>query len=276
MALLIGCLIGLVLGLTGAGGSVFAVPLLVLALGLPVQMAAGLSLGAVSVAATLGVLLRLRSSQIQWLPALVFALAGALAAPFGGLLAPLLGESVLLTSFSLLVWVIALRMWQQAAHDPDFAREVRAQSGPNRSAPDKAAVCGEDALSLDNFRWICFVRIVSAAILTGVLSGLYGVGGGFIIVPVLVSLLRMGIREAVATSLLVITVISGAGFISFASRVTIPVELLHLLALGGIVGMFAGMGMSRLIAGPGLQKLFAVMMVVLSIVMLLQRMFGLS
>lgn len=274
LSLFIGFLIGLVLGLTGAGGSVFAVPLLVMTLGLTVQMAAGLSLGAVCVAASLGVLLRLRSRQIQWLPAGVFALAGAAAAPLGGLLSEQLTEVVLLSSFAILVLVIAVRMWQQATRSPELSRAVRAQTSMVAGQPSDVAVCGEDALSIHNFRWLCFLRIVAAALLTGLLSGLFGVGGGFIIVPVLTGLLHMGIREAVGTSLVVISVISAAGFVSFASRVTIPVDLLQLLALGGVVGMFAGMGLSRLIAGPTLQKLFAVMMVLLSFVMLMQRYSG--
>ena len=81
--LITGLMVGLVLGLTGAGGSVFAVPMFILFLQLPAQQAMGLSLAVVSVSAFYGTLLRLKSHEIQWLPAAVYALIGAVTAPVG-------------------------------------------------------------------------------------------------------------------------------------------------------------------------------------------------
>ena len=257
MILFVGVVIGLVLGLTGAGGSIFAVPLLVLLLDFPVQMAAGLSLSAVCIAALVGVFFRLRARQIEWLPALVFAVIGSAAVPFGG-------------AISQHVCIIALRMWRQASLVPEATASVRAHA-PKQAGLGGHAVCGSDALSLKNFRFACFVRVALAAGLTGILSGLYGVGGGFVIVPVLVSLLRMDIHKAVATSLLVIAVVSGVGFASFATRTSLDPYLLGLLALGGVLGMMLGLLLSRAIAGPVLQKIFAVMMLLLTLVMLLSH-----
>jgi len=268
LILLIGLIIGLVLGLTGAGGSIFAVPLLVLVLDLPVPIAAGLSLGAVCIASAIGVLIRLRSKQIEWLPAFVFAGVGSLTVPFGGLISNQLNEVILLGSFSLLVAVIAVRLWRQASRLPVEASSVRAQSGVS-PLPNQSAVCGADALSIHNFRLSCFLKVSVAAAVTGLLSGVYGVGGGFVIVPVLVSLLRMDIRNAVATSLVVIAIVSAVGFASFSARVEVDPAVLGMLGLGGMGGMLLGLLFSRAIAGPVLQKIFAVLMVILTAVMLL-------
>ena len=81
MAIIVGCIIGLVLGLTGAGGSIFAVPLLIILLSLPAQQAIGLSLGAVALSSLLGVFTKIKSGDIQWLPAMVYSVIGSLVAP---------------------------------------------------------------------------------------------------------------------------------------------------------------------------------------------------
>lgn len=271
LAIAIGGVIGLVLGLTGAGGSVFAVPLLVLLLGLNIQDAAGLSLGAVFVSALVGVLLRIRSQDIQWLPAGVFAVFGALSAPIGGSAAQLVSETWIVISFSILVAIIARRMWRQAGKDPEQTSTVRAMRGADTSPSASTAICGEEALSIKNFRLACLVRLSSAALLTGLLSGFYGVGGGFLIVPVLMHLLSMSIRQAVGTSLLVIMVISGSGFVGYWLHADIELALFQWLALGGLVGMVAGLMLSKRIAGPVLQRFFAVMMVVLAGTLLISR-----
>ena len=80
---LVGTVIGLVLGLTGAGGSVLAVPLLMILLSLPMQKAAGLALGAVASSALFGVVTRARDPDVRWLPALTFAAFGVVTAPVG-------------------------------------------------------------------------------------------------------------------------------------------------------------------------------------------------
>lgn len=271
LAVVIGVVIGLVLGLTGAGGSVFAVPLLVLFIGLPIQQAAGLSLGAVFVAACVGVILRLRSKTIQWLPALVLVVFGVLAAPIGTTLAQYSSESFIVLSFCILVCIIALRLWKQASQTPEIAREVRATTAKGQPMAD--AMCGPDALSFKNFRLACFVRLMLAGLVTGVLSGFYGVGGGFVIVPALVTLLRLHIKQAIGTSLVVIAFVSASGFISFLRFSQLDSEIFQSIALGGIVGMVAGLILSRLLAGPALQRFFAGMMLVMAAVMLWARLF---
>jgi len=265
MTYIIGFCIGAILGLTGAGGSVVALPLLVGLLALPVQTAAGMSLGAVAMAAAIGLMARLRSGEIVWLPGLYFALIAIAALPLGSYLNHHLPETLLLGLFALLVITVAVRLWHQATDQPEATAVVRAGGG---SAEVKPPICrfthGKPGPR-------CFLQLGLAAILAGVLSGVFGVGGGFVIVPVLIFLTGISVHQAVATSILVISLVAGSGFVLFVvSGGSTDLNLLLPIAVGGIVGMLAGTGLARYLAGPTLQKLFAVVMVLLAIGVLVQ------
>ncbi|MCK5880641.1 MAG: sulfite exporter TauE/SafE family protein, partial [Sinobacterium sp.] len=113
----------------------------------------------------------------------------------------------------------------------------------------------------------CIANITLGAIVTGILSGLFGVGGGFIIVPTLVLLTAMTIHQAVATSLFVIAVISSAGFVNFMlSDAVINFSTLGEVAIGSLIGMIAGIPLSKKIAGANLQKIFAVLMLLMALI----------
>jgi hypothetical protein len=101
------------------------------------------------------------------------------------------------------------------------------------------------------------------ALLTGVLSGLFGVGGGFIIVPTLLFLTGISIRQAVATSLVVISAVGISGFTSFLLSGGSPAPAILLQVAGGsLAGMTAGILLSKRVSGPTLQMVFAVLMFV--------------
>jgi uncharacterized membrane protein YfcA len=126
MLLLIGLIIGLVLGLTGAGGSVFAVPLLMLMGGSSMGDAVGISLGAVAASTLYGSLCNRRGKNILWTPGVILALTGALTAPLGKWVGMRVPEQLLLVGFNALAIIIALRMWLSATRTPERARVVRA------------------------------------------------------------------------------------------------------------------------------------------------------
>lgn len=274
MEILVGCVIGIVLGLTGAGGSVFAVPLLVIFLDLPMTQAAGLSLGAVSASALLGVAMKLKSGHIQWLPAIVFATLGSLATPLGAWGGRLLNEMFLLASFGVMVFIIAYRMWRQASDSPDDARVVRA--GRTSKEAGAGAVCAMNQHREFKIGLPCVMGLSGGALSTGILSGLFGVGGGFLIVPVLIKLTQISMQQAVASSLVVISIVGSVGFANFVwVNNSIDELLLVKLMLGGFAGMSLGIFISQYIAGPNLQKGFAALMVVIFIVTMLTKFFGL-
>ena len=274
MVLLIGLLIGLVLGLTGAGGSVFAVPLLVLLAGMPMAEAAGISLGAVAASTLYGSFrnsLKSQSNQsILWLPGTILALVGAVTAPVGKWLGLQIPELILLISFSLLAMVIAVRMWRGATSDPDVARVVRAGDFANTPQPD--LLCNLSHTGQFELRPRCVSGLLVGGVVVGLLSGLFGVGGGFLIVPLLLVLSPISMMQAVSTSLVIIAAVSASGF---ASHLLMTDQsdwsLLGLVAMGGVLGMMLGQAISHKIANALLQKIFAVSLLVIALITLISK-----
>ncbi|GLQ31117.1 sulfite exporter TauE/SafE family protein [Litoribrevibacter albus] len=272
MALIVGLIIGLVLGLTGAGGSVFAVPLLIILLDLPMQQAIGISLGAVAVSALFGTITRLKSGNILWLPALVYSVLGAATAPIGNVVNQSIDEVTLLISFALLVVMIAARMWIQAQRTPEDTKAIRAQWSADKS--EQEALCRAAGNQPFSIGFSCILAMSGGAVLTGLLSGLYGVGGGFLIVPTLIFLIQVSIQQAIATSLVVISVISSSGFITYLlSGATVESKTLALVCFGGVSGMVVGLLTSKRVNGPTLQKSFAGAMLIMMCITLMVKLF---
>lgn len=260
MLLLIGLFIGLILGLTGAGGSVFAVPLLLLLGGMSMADATGISLGAVA-ATTIYASLRNSVSRKQvpllWKPGLILALSGALTAPLGKWLGMQLDELWLVSGFSLLAAIIALRMWMSARNNPQAASVVRAGNFAAIPSPDH--LCNLNPTGQFELRPRCVTGLLIGGLVVGLLSGLFGVGGGFLIVPLLLALSAVSMAQAVSTSLFIIALISSSGFISHvALSENQHWNWLLLVAAGGLVGMMIGQAVSHKIANVWLQKLFAI------------------
>ncbi len=258
-SLFFGLLTGFALGLTGGGGSVFAVPLVVYGLGMPLHEAVVISLAAVGATALGGGLARLRDGQAELRTAVIFGLSGIIGAPLGAWLHPRFPEAVLLAGFALLMLAVAMRMWRQASRQPEETRLIRAGRDPGHDAGAGPA-CRYDAGGRLQFTSRCALRLTLAGTLTGLLSGLFGVGGGFLIVPALVMIASLPMRRAVATSLWVIAMISAIGFVSHllaGQRLNLAITLGFVL--GGLAGMALGIAVGRRIAGPTLQKLFSVM-----------------
>lgn len=267
MLLTIGLLIGLILGLTGAGGSVFAVPLLMLMAGLPITDAVGISLGAVAASTFYGSLRNLiqkNATPVLWKPGIILAGVGAISAPLGKWLGLQLPEVWLVFSFSLLAVIIAVRMWLSASKNPGAASVVRA--GNFVQTPSPEMLCTLSKSGQFELRPRCVTGLTIGGLLVGLLSGLFGVGGGFLIVPLLLALSAVNMAQAVRTSLMIIALISSTGFIShvfFAQ--TIPWTLLGLVTTGSVIGMMVGQMISHKIANALLQKIFAVGLLFVSV-----------
>lgn len=265
MGLLVGLLIGLVLGLTGAGGSVFAVPLLILLLDLPMADAVGLALGAVAVSALYGSIRNGSQRLVLWWPALFLAIGGVLFAPLGKWLGNQLPELWLLVGFNALALVIAARMWLGARRNPSNARILRANAGFGSEAPTN--LCRLSPKGQFELRLPCISGLLVGGISVGLLSGLFGVGGGFLIVPLLLALSQVAMPQAVATSLVIITLVSGSGLVShlWLSPSSVDLTLLAWLSAGGIAGMVMGQLIGHKIDGARLQQVFAFSLIAVSL-----------
>ncbi|MCB1776252.1 MAG: sulfite exporter TauE/SafE family protein [Candidatus Competibacteraceae bacterium] len=273
LTLFFGLLIGFSLGLTGGGGSIFAVPLLVYGLDVSAHEAVVISLAAVGATALGGGLVRVRDGDAEPRTAIIFGFSGILGAPLGAWLNPRFPATVLLTGFALLMLAVAFRMWRQASRRPEETRLIRA--GGYADDDNAGPACRYDPGGQLQFTSRCALRLILAGTVTGLLSGLFGVGGGFLIVPALVMLASLPMRRAVATSLWVIVIISAIGFLSHLAvghqlntSITIP------FVLGGLSGMALGTVVGRRIAGPLLQKLFAGMVTAVAVFMLGQLLFN--
>jgi len=264
LGLFVGIIIGLVLGLTGAGGSIFALPLLILLLNVAPHDAVGIALCAVAASSIFGTLTRLKSGEIEWLPAIMFAVIGSLFTPLGAWLNQLIPETVILFGFSIIVIFVAQKMWRQANVSPENSRVSRAQIS-KRELDAAGAHCVMNDKKDFQFGPRCLIGMSGGASLAGILSGLFGVGGGFIIVPTLMFLTGISIRQAVATSLVVISAVSTSALLSFYFQGTLTLHpLLYQVSIGGLVGMLLGIFLGKKISGPVLQKGFAVTMLILS------------
>lgn len=270
MAILFGIVVGLALGLTGGGGSIFAVPLLIYGLGLRPADATLISLFTVAIISAVGAAGALRARLVEFRSTLMFVAGGMLAAPAGVSLAQQVNESTITLGFALLMMVVAVSMWLRARRHPENTSVVRADFVPV-SSNENNPVCRLRPDETLRLTAPCSAVLLLTGAVTGVLSGFFGVGGGFLIVPALIFVTQMSIHRAVATSLLIITFIGLAGASSaLVSGRDLPWKLSTFFLLGGMIGVSGGRLLARRIAGPSLQKIFAVAMVLVAAVVLMR------
>lgn len=269
MSFLFGVLVGFSLGLTGGGASIFAVPLLTYGLHLPARQAVTVSLAAVGATALGGVIAQWRRRQTEFRTGVIFGLAGVGGAPAGAWLGRQLPAPFLLSGFALLMLLVAFRLWRRAHQNPAETKVIRAVASDEEGPGPGCRREPQGNLYLTSR---CALVLTVTGIVTGFLAGLFGVGGGFLIVPALVFIASLSIQRAVATSLLVIAIISTAGLTAhILGGQSVDWQVAAWFALGGLAGMGGGMAAGRRLAGPVLQKLFAGMMVAVAVFMLVRN-----
>ncbi len=248
LALSLGLAVGLTLALTGAGGAILGVPLLVFGLGIPVSEASPIALLAVAIAACFGAALGFRAGILRYKAALVMSAFGLLLSPLGLWVAQQIPNQPLLILFAVILIYVSITMFRQAQRELNGSPANEAQNQP---------------CLLDQTRgkliWTlpCFRAMVAAGSTAGFLSGLLGVGGGFVIVPVLKKTTNLPIKSIVATSLGVITLISLTGVIGSSIIGTMNWSTAIPFALGTLIGMLSGKSIGNHIKGPRLQQGFA-------------------
>jgi uncharacterized membrane protein YfcA len=244
LSVALGAVSGLVLGLTGAGGGILALPLLMFGLGLSLPAAAPVALLAVGLAAGLGASLGLRQGIVRYRAAGLIAACGLVLAPAGLWLSHQLPPLPLALCFTVVQAFVSLRLWQGARGTP-----VVVQS---------ACPCRLDPATR-RLHWTlpCALSLALTGALAGLLSGLLGVGGGFVIVPALRRFTDLSMNSVVATSLGVIAVVALAtGGATVASGLVNVSVALPFIA-GTLLGLVSGRGLAPRLGGPWLQRLFA-------------------
>jgi len=259
-----GAIVGLALGLTGGGGSIFAMPLLLYGLQLAPREAVPLSLVAVGTTALVGGLQSIRARLVVWQPAIMFAVGAVLGAPGGIYTARFFPADWIVTGFAMLAAVVGILMWTHASKRPEEAAAIRAAPECSSGGP----VCRIAADGQLRFTAPCALVLAIAGLGTGYLSGLFGVGGGFLIVPTLMLVTRINIHSAIATSLLIIAAIGFSGALSAIVAGTIVWPILVPFVAGGVLAMFAARGFAARISGLRLRRGFAVAIVLIAVVML--------
>lgn len=192
--ILLGICVGLIMGLTGAGGGILAVPALMFAMGLTLLAAKPVALIAVGAAALVGTFHGLRQGLVRYRAALTMALAGLVTAPLGVWSAALLHPTVVSVIFIVVMIISGVRMLLSS-------RELSAEN------QQLGRVLCPISDTSGRFIWtrVSTLIILMIGAAAGFFTGLLGVGGGFIIVPALLALSNISLNSAVATSLMVIT-----------------------------------------------------------------------
>lgn len=242
----LGALVGLVLGLTGAGGGILAVPLLLFGLHLPMAQAVPVGLIAVGLAAALGAVLGLRDGLVRYRAAALVGMAGMVLAPVGVWLGHVVPNDPLVLAFAAVLTYVALRMLKNPANAP-AARD-----------PSKAPVCARDPRS-GRFVWTlpCSRMLAATGMVSGLLSGLLGVGGGFVIVPSLTQFSDLDTRSILATSLAVIALVSVGGVGAAAVRGAVDWAVALPFSGGAVLALLAGRRVSARLDAVRLRQAFS-------------------
>jgi uncharacterized membrane protein YfcA len=254
----LGALVGLLLALTGAGGGILAVPLLVFGLHLGVAQSAPIGLIAVGLAAAIGASLGLREGVVRYRAAALIGGVGMVLAPVGVMAAQRIPNAPLTVAFSFVLAFTAWRMY------------LRSTGRLGVAGDDARAVlpCVRDARD-GRLVWTrpCAQALAVTGALSGALSGLLGVGGGFVIVPALTKYTDLSARSIVATSLAVIALVSVGGVAAAAVHGTIDWDIAVPFAAGAVVALLAGRMVAARVAGPLLQQCFAIFSAIVAVLL---------
>lgn len=268
-SILLGACTGTALALTGAGGTIIAVPLLIFGLHLTVAESAPVTLFAVCLSAAIGALIAHRQGKVRYRAAGFIAITGIMTAPLGIWLAQKLPNAPLTVLFALVLFYVAVSMLRQSLQQNDQAM--------NTAGPQSVSVPCQ--LAYDQGRliwnWPCARALAVSGGITGFLSGLLGVGGGFVVVPALKKATNLPMQSILATSLAVIAIISAVGIVSATFLGSMNWSVALPFAAGALTGMLAGSIFAHYLAGPKLQQGFAVISMGVSVWMIV-RLFLLS
>ncbi len=230
--------IGVVLGMLGGGGSILTLPMLVYVAGVDPKAAIAMSLFVVGSTSVVGTALHARAGRVRWKVGSIFGASAMAGAYAGGAVAHLISATVLLVAFAVMMLLTSVAM-------------LRARK-PNTEASRVPA----------------YGRVLALGLAVGLLSGLVGAGGGFLIVPALVLLGGLPMREAVGTSLFVIALQSFAGFAGHIRHVELDWTIANAATLASVVGTIVGTLLAAKVSTELLRRAFAWLVLVMGLFVL--------
>lgn len=239
LGLLSGSLVGFLLGLVGGGGSILAVPLMVYLVGVSSpHVAIGTSALAVAANAAIGLASHARAHTVKWRCGAIYAGAGIAGALAGSTLGKAFdGQKLLFLFANLMIAVGVLMLWGR-----------RVQGLPGAECNRKNAP-----------------KVIGLGLGTGVVSGFFGIGGGFLIVPSLMASTRMPMINAVGTSLVAVTAFGLTTALNYAFSGLVDWPLAAVFIIGGFAGGFAGAAAAKRLSVAGhLSTVFAVLIIVVA------------
>lgn len=253
LGLVLALLVGLSLGLLGGGGSILTVPIFVYVLGFAAKPAIAMSLPVVGVTSLVGALGHWRAGNVNMRAALMFggvAMAGAYS---GARLAVFVSGTVQLTLLAFVMLAAAGSMFR---------------SGRSRNGRVEASAQNADEEGEGEKRAMSPGLVLAVGLGVGLLTGLVGIGGGFLVVPALVVLGKLPIKQAIGTSLVVIAMNSLSGFLGYFGQVSIPWGFVALFTAVAVAGILVGTYLVRFVSQGALKQAFAVFLVLMGGMML--------
>lgn len=236
---------GLALGLLGGGGSILTVPIFVYVLGFDAKAAIAMSLVVVGMTSLAGTVAHWRAGNVDARVALTFGSVAMVGTYLGARLAVFFTGTLQLALFALVMVAAAFFMFREKAPAPvgDAGHAERAATG----------------------------LVVLEGISVGVFTGLVGVGGGFLVVPALVVLGGLPMKQAIGTSLAVIAMKSFAGVAGYVGHVEVPWVFVVGFTAVALLGLAAGTALSRHVPARALQRVFAVFLLVMGTLILFEN-----
>lgn len=251
LTLSLSIIIGLMLGLLGGGGSILTVPMLVYILHIEPKLAITTSFVVVALSSIIALIPHARRRAVCWKSGLLFGLSGMTGAFGGGRLAANFSNDALMIVFGAISFTVGLLM---LLRNQGSANEAGASHQILNVCPLQAPV----------------LRLLFDGFFVGALTGLVGVGGGFLIVPALTLWVGLQMQGAIGTSLLVIAMNACAGLMGYSQHVIPDMSLTAWVATGAIIGSFLGALLSCKIRPLALRKVFGVMVISIALYVLSQ------
>jgi len=265
LSLIFGLFVGMILGLLGSGGAIISIPILIYGLGFSIKEAVPISLMAISLSSIIGSSIAFKQGHIRYKAAILIAITGSLIAPLGIFLGYILPENPIKALFGLTLLYIAfknifsknLHGGQRDNSDPD--------SFPCEMNPDHGKLIWTKK---------CASSLIFTGGITGVMSGLLGVGGGFVIIPALRKFSNIPLKQITSTSVGVIAIISTVSLILYLLKGDVHLSQGIPFAVGSLIGMLVVKKISQMINSSLILKVFSILILIVGIALIFNSLFS--